>query len=105
MTIHKAKLVEGSVEDLGPNGMAFSVICCDDEKTVQRHTLHHAHTMTDAELRARLDYHVKEHARSHLASEKNVARVAAMLGEGEICHVCDEKSLTAPKRPRRQKAT
>ena len=48
--MHKASIISGSIVDLGPNGIAFSSACCGDSKTIQRHTIQHAHTMSYEEL-------------------------------------------------------
>lgn len=47
---HIATVVAGSVENLGANGIAFSIVCCNDLKTLERHTICHAHTMTIQDL-------------------------------------------------------
>jgi hypothetical protein len=60
--IHKARIVSETIENLGANGMAFSVQCCDDPKTLQRHTLHKAHTLSDDEIKTVLTRYVKDAA-------------------------------------------
>jgi hypothetical protein len=88
MTIHKARVMKETIENLGPNGMAFSVICCEDSRTIQRHTIHKAHTLSDDELFAVFTRYVKEAATDHLASERNHER-ALQIAEGHPgCEVC-----------------
>lgn len=81
---HTAKIVPGSIEDLGPNGIAFSVICCDDPKTIQRHTLAAAHTLTTEELeqvivRRYLMPHEQAHAKT-TAHAYHIEKLAASFG-------------------------
>lgn len=82
---HTAKIVPGSIEDLGPNGIAFSVMCCDDPKNIQRHTLAYAHTLTIEELeqvivRRYLMPHEQTHAKT-MAHAAHVERLAANFGQ------------------------
>lgn len=88
---HEAHIVEGSIEDLGTNGIAFSIICCEEPNTIHRHTVQHSHTMTDDELRALLTRYVKQHARLHLATTRNHARVVAMTTDKGVCGVCSHE--------------
>lgn len=89
MKIHKARVIKESVTSLGLDGMAFSVICCEDPKTVTRHTVHKAHTLTDDELKELFTAHAKRAAQSHLASTKNETRAKQIAGELPGCEVCE----------------
>ncbi len=96
MNEHRATIVEGSIEDLGPNGIAFSVICCGDPKTIQRHTIAAAHTLTADELeQVIVRRYLMPHEQAHRASsahcdhvEKLSARFSA-TPEGPDVTECD----------------
>lgn len=73
---HTAKVVPGSIEDLGPNGIAFSTVCCDDPKTMQRHTLAHAHTLTTEELeQVIVKRYLMPHEQAHAKTSAHAAHV------------------------------
>lgn len=79
---HTAKIIPGSVEDLGPNGIAFSVMCCDDPATTQRHTIVHAHTLTTAELEAVIRRrYLEPHAAAHKATAAHADHVRNLASE------------------------
>jgi hypothetical protein len=79
MEKHQATIVEGSIEDLGPNGIAFSVVCCGDPKTIQRHTVAHAHTMTVDELeQVIVRKYLMPHEQAHKSSSAHAKHVATM---------------------------
>lgn len=85
---HTATIVPGSIEDLGANGIAFSVICCNDPKTMQRHTLAHAHTLTTEELeqvivRRYLMPHEQAHAKTE-AHAAHVEKLAFTFGQNPV---------------------
>lgn len=70
--MHKAELVKGSIQNLGANGIAFSVECCKDHATRQRHTIVHAHTFTTAELTDVIErQYCRPAAEAHEAAELN----------------------------------
>jgi hypothetical protein len=89
MMIHKARVLKESVVSLGLDGMAFSVICCEDKATVTRHTIHKAHTLTDDELRELFTAYAKRAAQSHLASTRNETRAKQIAGDLPGCEVCE----------------
>lgn len=93
---HKATIVEGSIEDLGANGIAFSVVCCGDMKNVQRHTISSAHTLTQDELeqvivRRYLMPHEEAHRKSgsHAKHVENLARRFSDNPGGPDLQECD----------------
>lgn len=93
---HKATIVEGSVEDLGANGIAFSVICCGDMETIQRHTISAAHTLTQDELeqvivRRYLMPHEQMHAKTsgHAKHVEHLARRFRENPSGPDLQDCD----------------
>lgn len=88
MITHRAQVIKESIESLGLNGMAFSVICCDDPATIERHTIHKAHTLTDEELRTVFDHYTKSAARAHLANCRNKERATQIAGTHPGCEVC-----------------
>jgi len=88
MITHRAKVIRESIESLGAHGMAFSVMCCDDPTTIERHTIHKAHTLTDAELRMLFDQYAKAAAHAHLANCRNKERAMQIAGEHPGCEVC-----------------
>lgn len=86
--IHKARVIKESIESLGTNGMAFSVICCEDPTTIERHTIHKAHSLTDDELRKVFDRYARAAAKAHLANSRNSERAKQIAGEHPGCEVC-----------------
>jgi hypothetical protein len=69
--LRKKFVHQNQVEDLGVNGIAFSVICCDDPKTISRHTIEYAHRLSPEDLERVIEKHLKNNADSHEASGKN----------------------------------
>jgi hypothetical protein len=90
---HEARLVPGSVEHMGANGVAFSVYCCGDVSNLQRHTMAHAHTLSDDEFDAVLEAkYLVPHARAHEATTKHADRarkLAEMASQPPNVTDCD----------------
>lgn len=75
---------ENQVEDLGINGIAFSVICCESLRTVRRVTLSHLHLMDGAGRQRVMELHCQQVAEHHMKTRKAIEHIRSIHKGGTI---------------------
>lgn len=75
----------------GAAGITFSVICCDNPKHVERHTIGALDEMTDEEFITMLAHHATQHAIAHEKSSAKVELLKTLTDDQLMCGCCGGK--------------
>lgn len=85
----RAQFIEQHQIDIaGVDAVAFSVICCGDPATAERHTVHLPEAITAEDMRTIMFHHAKKHAEAHAKALAAVEIVKALAAEGVECKTC-----------------
>lgn len=73
---------------VGSGSIAFSVICCDDPATAERHTIAIPPGASADDIRVIMEHKAKLHAERHAAVSASVEIVKDLAEKGVECTAC-----------------
>ncbi len=83
-------LEQHAIQAVGVGSIAFSVICCDDPETAERHTVAVPPGASAEDVRTIMEHHARRHANAHAAVQNTIDIARELAENGVACATCKD---------------